>query len=75
LFEETPLDLTTLAAVFDHLRAWNFSHGFLSRIPEHLVVTRADNLGWSDWGTPEAIERSFAAMGVVPPWREPDDAA
>ena len=75
LFEETPLDLTTLATVYDRLQAWNFSHEFLSRIPEHLVVTRADNLGWSDWGTPEAIERSFAAMGVVPPWREPDDAA
>ena len=46
---------------------WNFSHDLLSRMPEHLVVTRADGLGWSDWGTPEAIERSFAAMGVVPP--------
>jgi mannose-1-phosphate guanylyltransferase len=69
LLEDVPLDLAALAAVYDRLQPWNFSHEFLTRIPEHLVVTRADDLGWSDWGTPEAIERSFAAMGVVPPWR------
>jgi len=60
--------------VYDRLQAWNFSHEFLSRIPEQLVVTRADGLGWSDWGTPEAIERSFAAMRVVPPWRRYKDS-
>ena len=69
LLADTPRDVTALATVYDRLRAWNFSHEFLSRRPEHLVVTRADDCGWSDWGTPEAIERSFAAMGVVPPWR------
>ena len=37
--------------------------------------TRADDLGWSDWGTPEAIEESFAAMGVVPPWQGRVEAA
>jgi len=67
--EDAPRDLAALATVYDRLQAWNFSHEFLARIPDHLVVTRADDLGWSDWGTPEAIERSFAAMGVVPPWR------
>jgi len=75
LLDRTPLDPAALAALYDRLAAWNFSHEFLSRIPEHLVVTRADDLGWSDWGTPEAIERSFAAMGVVPPWRRPIAAA
>jgi hypothetical protein len=57
------------------LGAVELSHDFLSRMPEHLVVTRADGLGWSDWGTPEAIERSFAAMGVVPPWSGRVEAA
>jgi len=75
LLEETPRNLAALATVYDRLPAWNFSHEFLSHIPEHLVVTRADDFGWSDWGTPEAIERSFAAMGVVPPWRGPVEAA
>ncbi len=74
LLEQTPLDLAALTSTYDRLQAWNFSHEFLSRIPEHLVVTRADDLGWSDWGTPEAIERSFAAIGMVPPWRGPAEA-
>ena len=67
--EDAPRDLAALATVYDRLQAWNFSHEFLARIPDHLAVMRADDLGWSDWGTPEAVERSFAAMGVVPPWR------
>ncbi len=75
LLDATPLEVASLATVYDRLPAWNFSHEFLARIPEHLVVTRADDLGWSDWGTPEAIERTFAAMGVVPPWRGPVEAA
>jgi hypothetical protein len=33
------------------------------------VVTRGEHLGWSDWGTPEAIERTFAILGLTPPWR------
>jgi mannose-1-phosphate guanylyltransferase len=75
LLEETPLDLAALTTAYDRLQAWNFSHEFLSRIPGHLLVTRADDLGWSDWGTPEAIERSLAALGMVPRWREPVEAA
>src|SRR5262249_336293 len=54
LLEDAPLDLAALATVYERLQAWNFSHEFLTRIPEHRVVTRADGLGWSDWGTPEA---------------------
>ena len=75
LLEDTALDVAALATVYDRLQPWNFSHGFLSRMPEHLVVTRAGDVGWSDWGTPEAIERSLAAIGVVPPWWGRVDAA
>jgi hypothetical protein len=35
------------------------------------ALARADDLGWSDWGTPESIERTLATMGVVPPWCAP----
>jgi mannose-1-phosphate guanylyltransferase len=72
LLEDVPVDGAPLAAVYDHPQSWNFSRGLLSRVPDHLVVTRADDLGWSDWGTPEAIERSFAAIGVIPPCGNPD---
>lgn len=48
--------------------AWNFSSDFLVRIAEHLLVVRAERTGWSDWGTPRAIERTFAQLNRVPPW-------
>lgn len=48
---------------------WNFSSDFLSAMARHLVVVRAERTGWSDWGTPHAIERTFAALNRVPPWQ------
>jgi mannose-1-phosphate guanylyltransferase len=64
-----PAEPDALAAAYDRLAAWNFSHDFLARIPQHLMVARAGDLGWSDWGTPEAIERTLAARRIAPPWR------
>ena len=64
-------DADALASVYERITPWNFSRDFLAHIPEHLLVARADDLGWSDWGTPESIERTLATMGVVPPWRAP----
>ena len=64
-------DPDALARAYERLPPWNFSKEFLARIPQHLAVACADDVGWSDWGTPEAIERSFAAMGMVPPWHRP----
>ena len=31
------------------------------RLP-HLVVVPVDGVSWSDWGTPEAVERTLAAL-------------
>ncbi|HYY06882.1 MAG TPA: sugar phosphate nucleotidyltransferase [Candidatus Limnocylindria bacterium] len=69
--EGTPAEPDALAATYERLAPWNFSRDFLARVPEHLMVARADDLGWSDWGTPEAIERTLAALRVAPPWRAP----
>jgi mannose-1-phosphate guanylyltransferase len=69
--EGIPVEPNALAAAYDRLAAWNFSRDFLARVPQHLMVVRAGDLGWSDWGTPEAIERTLAALHVVPPWRAP----
>ena len=66
-----PAEPDALGAAYERLASWNFSRDFLARVPEHLMVARADDLGWSDWGTPEAIERTLAALRVVPPWRVP----
>jgi mannose-1-phosphate guanylyltransferase len=60
-----------VAAAYDALAPWNFSRDFLQHIPRHLLVVRGEHLGWSDWGTPEAIERSLLAEGIEPPWRRP----
>lgn len=51
------------------ISAWNFSSQFLARIPDRLLVVRADGTGWSDWGTPEAIDRTLRRIGTVPRWR------
>lgn len=69
--EPLPAERAALGRCYDSLTPWNFSRDFLARIPGHLLVTRADDVGWSDWGTPEAIERTFAAMGWRPTWRGP----
>jgi mannose-1-phosphate guanylyltransferase len=53
------------------LAPWNFSRDFLARVPRQLLVLPVGDVGWSDWGTPEAIERSLGALNLVPPWRLP----
>jgi len=58
----------TLNRNYGHLERWNFSADFLGHIAEHLAVVEADRVGWSDWGTREAIERTFVALNQVPPW-------
>jgi len=64
-----PADAEALASAYEAMPSWNFSSDFLQRIAKHLVVTRGDHLGWSDWGTPESIERTFAVLGLTPPWQ------
>lgn len=58
-----------LERFYDDAEAWNFSNDFLATVPRELVVVRAEHTGWSDWGTPNAIERTFLALNRVPPWQ------
>jgi len=48
---------------------WNFSSDFLAHVPNEMVVVRAEDTGWSDWGTRQSIERTFASLKQVPPWQ------
>ena len=57
-----------LARGYAALRPWNFSRDFLAHIPEHMIALRAERVRWSDWGTREAIEQTFKALGRTPPW-------
>ncbi len=61
---------TDLDAAYETLAPWNFSHEFLRLLPEHLLLVRADGIGWSDWGTPDAVERTLTTLGLPLPWRE-----
>lgn len=56
---------------YQDVARWNFSADFMSYIPEHLAVIEVDRVRWSDWGTREAIERTFASLNQVPPWHSP----
>ncbi len=61
-------DPTGCCAGYRELGAWNFSHDVLARRPQDLLVVPADDLGWSDWGTPEAIAQTVTALGLAPAW-------
>ena len=62
-------DAPDLGAAYETLPPWNFSYDFLRLVPEHLLLVRADGLGWSDWGTPDAVERTVTRLGLPAPWR------
>jgi mannose-1-phosphate guanylyltransferase len=62
-------DLTRSGVSYEGVPPWNFSTGFLSRMPHHLVVMPIQGLLWSDWGTPGAVERTLATLQIEPPWR------
>lgn len=66
--EQLPSERLSRSAAYEKLAAWNFSPDFLQRNPRELLAVRADDLGWSDWGTPEAIERTVLSLGLNPPW-------
>jgi mannose-1-phosphate guanylyltransferase len=55
-------------ATYGSLPSWNFSRDFLAHVPEALLALRVGDVGWSDWGTPEAVERTLRDLSVVPPW-------
>ena len=79
LCRERPVDVALLKAAIGHpatvreayaaLPSWNFSSGFLSWIPDQLLVLRAANVEWSDCGTRRSIERTLVRMGVTPTCR------
>jgi mannose-1-phosphate guanylyltransferase len=80
LREARPADVERMQhgeSAYASLPPWNFSHDFLACIPKHLVVLRVEDVGWSDLGTPEAIERTFALLKRALPSRNlrPGEAA
>jgi len=56
------------AALYRTIRPWNFSTQLLAQIPQHLIVLKVSNVFWSDWGTREAIERTYRLLNLPPSW-------
>lgn len=57
---------TILEAIYREMPAWNFSSGFLQRVPEHIAVMEMDGVLWSDWGRPERIVNTLRRIGRQP---------
>ena len=47
---------------YEEVPCWNFSADFLTQIAHYLLVVPVDGVHWSDWGTPEAVERTLEAL-------------
>lgn len=55
--------------VYEALPRWSFSRDFLALIPAEMVTAASEDMGWSDWGTTEAIERTLGSLQLAAPWR------
>ncbi len=53
------------AAVYEGMERVNFSSGLLARLPAKTVVVPMHGVLWNDWGRPERISETLAAMGSV----------
>jgi mannose-1-phosphate guanylyltransferase len=49
-------------AGYEGVPSWNFSADFLTQIPDQLAVVPLEGVSWSDWGTPQAVEQTLAAL-------------
>jgi mannose-1-phosphate guanylyltransferase len=54
--------------IYSSIDSWNLSTHFLARIPQHLIMLEVADVGWSDWGTRESIERTYQTLNLVPFW-------
>jgi hypothetical protein len=67
---ESLRSVTDSGASYEGISGWNFSAGFLARVPRQLAVVPVEGVFWSDLGTPEAVERTLARLRIEPIWRE-----
>lgn len=55
-------DVIRSGAEYEQVPPWNFSTDFLTTIADDLLAVPVDGVYWSDWGTPEAVEQTFAVL-------------
>lgn len=52
-----------LAEAYDRMPSVNFSKGILERAVDRALALPMDGVEWSDWGRPERIAETLAALG------------
>jgi len=67
-------DPARASEVYGTIQPWNFSHSVLTRIADRVLVLKMSDIGWSDWGSPESIERTFSRLKKASPWRRGETA-
>jgi mannose-1-phosphate guanylyltransferase len=58
----SPKEYEKTKAVYDKLPSVNFSFSILEKAVEDLAVLRVKNVYWSDWGSPQRIEKDIAFL-------------
>jgi hypothetical protein len=58
----------TLADICEELKPWNFSRRIVAHMPHESGVVPVEGVHWNDWGTRASIERTLAALDLLPPW-------
>ncbi|NKE70254.1 sugar phosphate nucleotidyltransferase [Candidatus Manganitrophus noduliformans] len=53
----------TLQRIYTEMAPANISKDLFEKIPGHLLVTPVEEVGWSDWGSPERIVRTLRRYG------------
>ena len=62
----TPQEGQVLSSIYKTMPVRNFSHDFLSRIPERMAMMELHGVFWSDWGRPERIVETLELLGKKP---------
>ena len=55
---------SSIRALYSNLTPTNFSRDVLTKCPEKLAVLAVSEVGWSDWGSPQRAEATFARIGI-----------
>ena len=63
-----PQESTVVRSIYGRIAETNFSSDVLEKAPNELLVMRAGDTGWSDWGEPQRVLDTLTSIGVRPHW-------
>ena len=57
-----------IRSLYDSIKETNFSSEVLEKCREELLVLPVGRVGWSDWGEPQRVLGTLAALGIKTDW-------